>query len=227
MLVQKKHTSDQFDRDMQHLFSLLLTMGSLVEQQLNHAMRVIQGDETLRAEQVIKGDKHVNAMEIAIDEACVTLIARRQPVAQDLRFIITVLKTASELERIGDTVDKLCHTVLHHDIIQEHILLDKMQQLAQHAITMLHNSLNALSDMDLNYAMEVYQHDQHIDQHYKQLMADITALMRQQPDELERFIPALLCARALERIGDRCQNICEFIYYYLKGYFPRHNDIQT
>ncbi|MBE2898759.1 phosphate signaling complex protein PhoU [Pasteurellaceae bacterium 20609_3] len=227
MLEQKKHTSGQFDLDMQHLFSLLLTMGKLVEQQLTNAMRVIRGDEGVDAQAVIKGDKQVNAMEVAIDEACVTLIARRQPVAQDLRFIITVLKTASELERIGDTVDKLCRTLLHNDIAKEHVVLEKMQLMAQQAIAMLHNSLNALNEMDLNYAIEVYAQDQQIDQQYRALKSEITDLMRANPDELERFITVLMCTRALERIGDRSQNICEFIYYYLKGHFPRHNDIQA
>lgn len=227
MLEQKKHTSGQFDLDMQHLFSLLLTMGKLVEQQLTNAMRVIRGDEGVDAQAVIKGDKQVNAMEVAIDEACVTLIARRQPVAQDLRFIITVLKTASELERMGDTVDKLCRTLLHNDIAKEHVVLEKMQLMAQQAIAMLHNSLNALNEMDLNYAIEVYAQDQQIDQQYRALKSEITELMHANPDELERFITVLMCTRALERIGDRSQNICEFIYYYLKGHFPRHNDIQA
>lgn len=227
MLNTKKHISEQFDTDLQHLFSLLLTMGSLVERQLNNAMQVIKGEGDITAEQVIKADKQVNAMEVAIDETCVTLIARRQPVAQDLRFIITVLKIASELERIGDTVDKLAQTVLYSNIPSESAVLNKLEQMAEYAIKMLHESLSAFTDMDLEHAIETYNQDRQMDQYYKQVCTEISELMKEEPDQIERLLVVLLCARALERIGDRSQNICEFIYYYLKGYFPKHEDIQA
>lgn len=200
-------------------------MGTLVESQLSKAIQVLKGEQTISAEDVINADKQVNAMEITIDEACVTLIARRQPVAHDLRFIITILKTASELERIGDTVGKICRTVLNQHISRENMLLQKLEILANQSIAMLYSALRALRDMKLEEATIVYQQDKEIDLLYQTICEDLATLMKQQVDDIDRLIPVLLCARGLERIGDRSQNICEFVYYYLIGKIPQQEDI--
>ncbi|MGR3808008.1 phosphate transport system protein [Pasteurella testudinis DSM 23072] len=216
-LNEKKHIIKQYDRDLNHLLSLLLTMGSLVQKQLHDALQVLKGNSEFSASDVVEGDQQVNSMEVAVDEACVTLIARRQPLADDLRFIITILKVASELERIGDSVDKMSQTTLHDDVTIEKTLQDKIDVMAQDAIAMLHDTLRAFSSMSLEEAKSVYARDIKIDERYKEITADVKEGMRIAPDSIDSLVTALLAARAIERIGDRCQNICEFIYYYLKG----------
>ncbi|MGV6989478.1 phosphate signaling complex protein PhoU [Testudinibacter sp. P80/BLE/0925] len=216
-LNEKKHIIRQYDRDLSHLLSLLLTMGSLVQKQLYDALQVMKGNAEISANDVVEGDQQVNSMEVAVDEACVTLIARRQPLADDLRFIITILKVASELERIGDSVDKMSQTALHDDVKIEKRLQDKIDVMTQDAIAMLHDTLRAFSSMSLEEAKSVYVRDIKIDERYKEIMTDVKEGMRIAPDSIDSLLTALLAARAIERIGDRCQNICEFIYYYLKG----------
>ena len=154
---------------------------------------------------------------MAVDEACVTMIARRQPLADDLRFIITILKVSGELERIGDSVDKMSQTMLHDDVTIEKTLLDKIDVMAQDAIAMLHDTLRAFSSMNLDEAKSVYARDIKIDARYKEIIVDAKEGMKSLPDSVDSLLTAILAARAIERIGDRCQNICEFIYYYLKG----------
>lgn len=215
---EKRHIVKQFDRELDHVLSLLLTMGSLVQKQLNDALQVFDGsNDALTAKDVIEADKQVNALEVAVDEACVNLIARRQPLANDLRFIITILKVASELERIGDSVDKMSQRVLDDDITFEKSLHDQIDSLGQAAISMLKDTLKAFAEMDLEKAKEIYAKDANIDQGYKEIIQQAKAGMKKNPESVDGLLSAILCARAIERIGDRCQNICEFIYYYLKG----------
>lgn len=216
-LNEKKHIIKQYDRDLNHLLSLLLTMGSLVQKQLHDALQVMKGRADFSAREVVAGDQQVNSMEVAVDEACVTLIARRQPLADDLRFIITILKVASELERIGDSVDKMSQTSLHDDVKIEKTLQDKIDLMAQDAIAMLHDTLRAFSSMSLEEAKSVYVRDLKIDARYKEIITDAKCGMHTNPESIDSLLSAILSARAIERIGDRCQNICEFIYYYLKG----------
>ncbi|TNH03505.1 phosphate signaling complex protein PhoU [Testudinibacter sp. TR-2022] len=216
-LNEKQHIVRQYDKDLNHLLSLLLTMGSLVQNQLHDALKVIRGSEEISARDVVAADEQVNALEVAVDEACVTLIARRQPLADDLRFIITILKVAAELERIGDSVDKMSQTALHDDITIEKTLLDKIDVMAQDAIAMLHDTLRAFSSMSLDEAKSVYARDIKIDERYKEITLDAKEGMKNRPESVDSLLTAILTARAIERIGDRCQNICEFIYYYLKG----------
>ncbi len=216
-LNEKSHIVRQYDRDLNHLLSLLLTMGTLVQKQLHDALKVIRGNSDISAQDVVKADEQVNALEVAVDEACVTMIARRQPLADDLRFIITILKVSGELERIGDSVDKMSQTMLHDDVTIEKTLLDKIDVMAQDAIAMLHDTLRAFSSMNLDEAKSVYARDIKIDARYKEIIVDAKEGMKSLPDSVDSLLTAILAARAIERIGDRCQNICEFIYYYLKG----------
>lgn len=107
-----KHISGQFNAELEHIRTQVLTMGGLVEQQLTDAITAMHNQDGELAKRVIEGDAKVNMMEVAIDEACVRIIAKRQPTASDLRLVMAIIKTISELERIGDVADKICRTAL-------------------------------------------------------------------------------------------------------------------
>ena len=107
-----KHISGQFNAELESIRTQVMTMGGMVEQQLSDAITAMHNQDSDLAKRVIEGDKNVNMMEVAIDEACVRIIAKRQPTASDLRLVMVISKTIAELERIGDVADKICRTAL-------------------------------------------------------------------------------------------------------------------
>ncbi|AWK15247.1 phosphate signaling complex protein PhoU [Candidatus Fukatsuia symbiotica] len=217
-----QHISGQFNTELEHIRTQVLKMGGLVEQQLNDAITAMHKLDGDRAERVIKGDEEVNKMEILIDEACVRIIAKRQPAASDLRLIMVIIKTISELERIGDVADKICRTALENFSQQHQPLLVSLESLGRHTVKMLHDVLDAFARMDLNDATRIYREDKKVDQEYEGIVRQLMTYMMEDPRTIPNVLTALFCARSIERIGDRCQNICEFIFYFVKGQDLRH-----
>ncbi|MDX7990791.1 phosphate signaling complex protein PhoU [Xenorhabdus sp. Reich] len=217
-----KHISGQFNAELEHIRTELMTMGGLVEEQLSKAILAMHNQDETLARQVIEDDQKVNMMEVAIDEACVRIIAKRQPTASDLRLIMVISKTIAELERIGDVADKICQTALEKFSHQQQSLLVSLESLGRHTIQMLHDVLDAFARMDLEEAIRIYREDKKVDQEYEGIIRQLMTYMMEDPRTIPNVMTALFCARSIERIGDRCQNICEFIFYYVKGQDFRH-----
>lgn len=154
-----KHISGQFNAELEHIRTQVLTMGGLVEQQLTDAITAMHNQDGELAKRVIEGDAKVNMMEVAIDEACVRIIAKRQPTASDLRLVMAIIKTISELERIGDVADKICRTALEKFSHQHQPLLVSLESLGRHTVQMLHDVLDAFARMDLDEAIRIYRED--------------------------------------------------------------------
>jgi len=174
------------------------------------------------AQRVIDGDQKVNMMEVEIDEACVRIIAKRQPTAIDLRLVMAIIKAISELERIGDVAEKISRTALEK-FGQQHLpLLVSLESLGRHTVQMLHDVLDAFARMDLNEAITIYREDKKVDKEYEGIVRQLMTYMMEDPRTIPSVLTALFCARAIERIGDRCQNICEIIFYFVKGQDFRH-----
>lgn len=125
-----KHISGQFNAELEYIRTRVMTMGGLVEQQLSDAITAMHNQDSDLAKRVIDGDKQVNMMEVAIDEACVRIIAKRQPTASDLRLVMAIIKTIAELERIGDVADKICRTALEKFSQQHQPLLVSLSRWA-------------------------------------------------------------------------------------------------
>ena len=125
-----KHISGQFNAELESIRTQVMTMGGMVEQQLSDAITAMHNQDSDLAKRVIEGDKNVNMMEVAIDEACVRIIAKRQPTASDLRLVMVISKTIAELERIGDVADKICRTALEKFSQQHQPLLVSLESLA-------------------------------------------------------------------------------------------------
>ncbi|MDC9597561.1 phosphate signaling complex protein PhoU [Xenorhabdus anantnagensis] len=217
-----KHISGQFTAELEHIRTELMTMGGLVEEQLSKAILAMHNQDEVLAQQVIEDDQKVNMMEVAIDEACVRIIAKRQPTASDLRLIMVISKTIAELERIGDVANKICQTALEKFSHQHQFLLVSLEALGRHTIQMLHDVLDAFARMDLEEAIRIYREDKKVDQEYESIVRQLMTYMMEDPRTIPNIMTALFCARSIERIGDRCQNICEFIFYYVKGQDFRH-----
>jgi len=217
-----KHISGQFNAELEHIRTQVLTMGGMVEKQLTDAIVAMHNQDAELAQQVIDGDQKVNMMEVSIDEACVRIIAKRQPTASDLRLVMAIIKTISELERIGDVAEKISRTALEKFGQQHQPLLVSLESLGYHTIQMLHDVLDAFARMDLNAAIEIYREDKKVDQEYEGIVRQLMTYMMEDPRTIPSVLTALFCARAIERIGDRCQNICEIIFYFVKGQDFRH-----
>lgn len=162
-----KHISGQFNAELEYIRTQVMTMGGLVEQQLSDAITAMHNQDSDLAKRVIDGDKQVNMMEVAIDEACVRIIAKRQPTASDLRLVMAIIKTIAELERIGDVADKICRTALEKFSQQHQPLLVSLESLGRHTVQMLHDVLDAFARMDLDEAVRIYREDKKVDQEYE------------------------------------------------------------
>ena len=219
-----KHLSGQFNAELEHIRTQVLTMGGLVEQQLSDAITAMHNQDGELAKQVIAGDKKVNMMEVAIDEACVRIIAKRQPTASDLRLVMAIIKTISELERIGDVADKICRTALEKFSHQHQPLLVSLESLGRHTVQMLHDVLDAFARMDVEAALAVYKEDKKVDREYEAITRQLMTYMMEDPRSIPKIMNVLWSARALERIGDRCKNISEYVISFVKGRDVRHSD---
>ncbi len=217
-----KHISGQFNAELEHIRTQVMIMGGLVEQQLTDAITAMHNLDGELAQRVIDGDQKVNMMEVEIDEACVRIIAKRQPTAIDLRLVMAIIKTISELERIGDVAEKISRTALEKFGQQHMPLLVSLESLGRHTVEMLHDVLDAFARMDLNEAIQIYREDKKVDKEYEGIVRQLMTYMMEDPRTIPSVLTALFCARAIERIGDRCQNICEIIFYFVKGQDFRH-----
>ncbi|RPD97568.1 phosphate signaling complex protein PhoU [Candidatus Pantoea deserta] len=217
-----KHISGQFNAELEHIRTQVMIMGGMVEQQLTDAITAMHNLDGELAQRVIDGDQKVNMMEVEIDEACVRIIAKRQPTASDLRLVMAIIKTISELERIGDVAEKISRTALEKFGQQHMPLLVSLESLGRHTVEMLHDVLDAFARMDLNEAINIYREDKKVDKEYEGIVRQLMTYMMEDPRTIPSVLTALFCARAIERIGDRCQNICEIIFYFVKGQDFRH-----
>lgn len=222
-----KHISETFGQELKSVQNNVLAMGGLVEQQLIDALRAIEtGDDEL-AQQVRLNDAKVNGMEVSIDEACTRIIARRQPAASDLRLITAIFKTIADLERIGDETKRLARVAQERFSSHQQHLLVSLENLGQKVLGILHKVLDAFARMDLESAYQVHQQDASVDHQYEALIRQLMTYMMEDPRSIPKIMDVVWSARSLERIGDRCQNISEYIIYFVRGKDVRHVSHET
>ena len=217
------HISRQFNEELEALRSRVLEMGGMVEKQLRRALKaLVKGDSDL-GEQVVREDYRVNRMEVAIDEECNLILARRQPAAGDLRFIIAIIKAITDLERIGDEAEKIGYlsAKLASQERPENRYRD-IKHMGRMVRDLLHRSLDCLARMDSNAALEVAREDELVDEEYDAIMRQSVTRMMKDPRTIGRVLDTLWAARSLERIGDHSKNICEYVVYLVHGKDIRH-----
>jgi phosphate transport system protein len=219
----ENHIMTQFDEELEEIRTQLMEMGGKVEQQLKNAIQaVIKADSSL-AEEVIREERLVDEMEVDIDEACILIIARRQPAASDLRFVMMVTKAINDLERIGDEARKIAN---HAVILSEQDGLSQgykeVRHLSDSVSGMLANALDAFARFDVDAAMSTLEEDAQVDLDYKSALRELVTYMMEDPRSISRAINILWVVRSLERIGDHAKNLCEQIVYVVKGKDIRH-----
>ncbi|WP_194436358.1 phosphate signaling complex protein PhoU [Vibrio fluminensis] len=217
-----RHISGQFNVELESIRTHVLTMGGLVEQQLSFAMQALHKDDIELASKVVRDDHKVNAMEVSIDEACTRIIAKRQPTAKDLRLIMAIIKTITDLERIGDVATRIARVAIENPSSQDKPFNVSLEPLCRQAVNMLHQVLDAFARMDVDAAAAVYKMDDRIDSEYEAVIRQLMTYMMEDPKNIPQILQVMWSARAIERVGDRCQNICEYIIYFVKGKDVRH-----
>jgi len=217
-----RHISGQFNVELESIRTHVLTMGGLVEQQLSFAMQALHKEDIELARKVVRDDHKVNAMEVSIDEACTRIIAKRQPTAKDLRLVMAIIKTITDLERIGDVASRIAKVAIENPASEDKQFNVSLEPLCRQAVHMLHQVLDAFARMDVDAAAAVYKMDDRLDAEYEAVIRQLMTYMMEDPKNIPQILQVMWSARAIERVGDRCQNICEYIIYFVKGKDVRH-----
>ena len=222
----QKHISEQYDLELSEIRDTLMEMGGLVEAQVNNACTSLVTHDMELAEEVRDNESRLNQFEVDLDDRCVSIIAKRQPTAGDLRAIVSVMKVITDLERIGDEADRIARMALD--------LADSEKPKHQYAdfrgihgnvMKMLKRTLDAFARLDVESALRVFEDDEFIDRAYNKIVRQSIETMQNNPEEVERSVSVMWASRALERIGDHAKNISEYVIYQVKGRDVRHSDV--
>lgn len=223
-MTDKDHISKQFDAELESVRSQVLQMGGFVEQQIEQAIEALTSGREDLIEQVIANDHRVNAMEVSIDETCNQIIARRQPAAGDLRLIMMVIKTITDLERIGDEAEKIARMarLIYASDRMHTPRFFEIKQVASIAANMVHKALDAFARLDLNAAAHIVRQDEQVDEEFRSIMRQLITFMMEDPRKISTSLEILFIAKAIERIGDHAKNMSEYVVYMVKGKDVRH-----
>jgi phosphate transport system protein len=227
-MINTEHTSKQFDAELEAIRARVLQMGGMVESQIRLAIEsLISGDVELM-NRVIEDDHRVNALEVEIDESCNHVLVRRQPAAGDLRMITTVIKTITDLERIGDEAEKIARMakLLSQKERLRHPRYHQIKQASDIALDMLRKSLDAFARLDLSMAAEVVRQDEQVDEEFRSIMRYLITFMMEDPRTISTSLEILFVAKAIERIGDHAKNMSEYVVYMVKGRDVRHVTVE-
>lgn len=219
----KRHISGRFNKELEDIRQQVLAMGGLVEQQVIDSVAALTQSNQALAEDVIRRDHKVNAMEVAIDEECSRILARRQPAAGDLRLIIATFKAITDLERIGDEATRIARVAC--ELIGTEMLqkpLREIDLMARVVADILHRALDAFARMDSDTALAITRMDERVNRDYRALIRQCTSIMSQDSQAIEKVLDLIWAVRALERVGDHSQNIAELIVFFVHGKDIRH-----
>lgn len=210
-------------RQISQIKKLLLGLGALVEQSLQSSITAVLNRDPDLARRVIESDAKIDEMEVDIEEECLQTLALYQPVAHDLRFIVAVLKINNDLERIGDLAVNMAEQAI---FLAGETEVDTppfdLRALGLRVETMLHKSLDALVNLDVEQAQVVRDLDDEVDATHRKTYEKVSASIREDPAELEQMIHYLNLSRQLERIADHATNVAKDVMYMAKGEIVRH-----
>jgi phosphate transport system protein len=219
-----KHLSTQFDSELNHVSSLVMELGGLVESQIRQAIYALSQFSEEVANQVIEGESRVNAMEVEIDRELTSIIGRRQPTARDLRLLMAISKTTANLERVGDEAEKMARMVksIIDDGTPRTLPASELRVATEMASGLLRKALDAFARLDTATAVTILKEDNLIDQEFDGFVRKLITYMMEDPRTISASLDLLFIAKAIERIGDHAKNIAELIIYIVKGADVRH-----
>lgn len=223
-----EHIYKQYDSELEAVRAKVLEMGSLVEQQIVDALEALTTSNAKLAKRVINNDHQVNALEVQIDEDCSHIIALRQPAAGDLRMVLMMLKTITDLERIGDEAAKVARLALKSSETDRMWTprFAEIKTMANLTREMLHMSLDAFARSDATKVLPIAQMDEQVDGQYQMTIRQLITFMLEDPRTISMSLEVLFVSKAIERIGDHAKNISEYVVYMVKGKDVRHTTIE-
>jgi phosphate transport system protein len=219
-----EHTSKVYEHELSTLREKLVLMGTLAEEMIEKGIEAHDTRDSELAKSTVKIDRRINRLECEVDELCMRILAMRQPVASDLRFITTALKIVTDLERIGDLSVNICERVMELNDEPPLPAIPELNDLADDAIGTVREALDALIARDVDHATELLERDDTIDERYARLFTSLLHRMAEDPSTIFRATRVQSIAKYLERIADHAMNIAEDVVFLVRGKDIRHHN---
>ena len=218
MMAVTDHTAKAFDTDLQELARMVAEMGGLAEKQVADSVDALAKRDTALAQSITAADTTIDALQRDIEEKAVLTIARRQPMAVDLREVVSALRLASDIERIGDLAKNIAKRVIALNTeFPPPNLIRGVEHMADLVLTQLKAVLDAYAQHDLSKAMAVWRGDEEIDAMTTSVFRELLTYMMEDPRNITFCIHLLFCAKNIERMGDHATNIAETVHYLIEG----------
>ena len=225
--VTGRHISRKYDEALEEVRGSVLAMGGLVEEQIGKALTALANMDSGLGEQVVRDDYRINRLEVQIDEECTQIIALRQPAAGDLRLIIAIIKTITDLERMGDEAQKIGRTAMRlAGNAPQRMRYAGVRNLGRHVQQMVQRALDAFARLDVEAAVAIAREDKTVDLEYAACLRELVTYMMEDPRRISEVLDVIWCTRALERIADHAKNIGEYIVFLVKGQDIRHTSLE-
>jgi phosphate transport system protein len=225
------HIVKAYSAELEHLNKLVLDLGNLGQDQLRRAVETLKNEDPKAAGKVIDRDRKLNEIDIQADEEIIRLIAKRQPMAKDLRDILTVQKTISDLERVGDEARKIANLTIHFygngKTPPNNEILHDIYDMSDFVDEMLGLSLVAFTELDLDKALEVIEMDKKLYEDFRGSLRRLSTFIMEDSRNVGSVVDIVLALRALERIGGHAKNIGGFVIFLVTGKDVRHEDLQV
>ncbi|OOF54081.1 MULTISPECIES: phosphate signaling complex protein PhoU [Rodentibacter] len=225
--MKNQHISSHFNQELEGVRTEVMQMGGIVEQQIQIILQSLSQANPQGLQEVIESEKKINEMEELIDDHCQTIIARRQPAAGDLRFVLTTSRIIVDLERIGDELKKIAfytNNLLINNKISASGLYDT-HRILEMSFVMIRRALDAFARLDENAAVELRLSDEKLDMDYRNQLRLLTTNIFEQPQNISTWIDVMMMNKAVERIGDHAKNIAEHVVYLVRGIDIRHKGL--
>jgi phosphate transport system protein len=215
--MMNEHTAKAFDIDLQELGRMVAEMGGLAEKLIADSVAALAKRDNERAKRVIASDANIDALQGEIEEKAVLTIARRQPMAVDLRELVGALRVANDLERIGDLAKNIAKRVALTGDFHPQKLIRGVEHMAAMVLTQLKAVLDSYAAHDLNKALAVWKGDEEVDALCTSLFRELITYMMEDPRNITFCIHLMFCAKNIERMGDHATNIAETVHYMIEG----------
>jgi len=212
-----EHTARAFDADLQELARKIAEMGGLAEKQIMGAIEALAKHDITLAKQIIVADDQVDAQQRDIEGRAVVAIARRQPMAVDLREIVGALRVSNDLERIGDLAENIAKRVILTDELPSNEAILRLDRMVKLVLVQLRRVLHSYAQRDLAEALDVWHRDMEVDAMNSSLFRELLTYMMENPRNITFCTHLLFCAKNIERMGDHVTNIAESVYYIVQG----------
>jgi phosphate transport system protein len=225
--MHRLHTDREYEAELTNLRDQVLLMSATVEKMFAGSVRAFREKSRAQAEQALTLDDQIDRLELTIDNGCLTILARRQPVASDLRFITTALKLVTDLERIGDLASNICERVIELGDTDPPMGADEVQEMAELARAMLQDALDAFVARDARRAYGVRARDSRVDELYADMFPKMVSCMADKPERADAVMRVLSIAKYIERVADHSTNVAEMVIFMVEGEDVRHHGAQT